>query len=65
MKRITINLSDDDWAKVQEKGTRVGRSVAELVRINVEDLITQPDDAIEQAADYVLKKNAELYKRLS
>jgi hypothetical protein len=39
--------------------------VEELVRMSVEELITQPDAAFERAADYILKKNAELYERLS
>jgi hypothetical protein len=39
--------------------------VEELVRTSIEELITRPDTAFEQMADYVLKKNAELYERLS
>jgi antitoxin FitA len=65
MNSITISLSDEDWAKLQEKANGVGISVEELVRTSVEELITRPDSAFEQAADYVLKKNAELYERLS
>jgi antitoxin FitA len=65
MNSITISLSDEDWAKLQEKANGVGISVEELVRTSVEELITQPDSAFEQAANYVLKKNAELYERLS
>jgi antitoxin FitA len=65
MNTITINLSDEEWSKLEEKVVRLDLSVEELVRMSVEELITQPDAAFERAADYILKKNAELYERLS
>ena len=65
MNTITINLSDEEWSKLAEKAARVGISVEELVRTRVEELITRPNPAFERAADYVLKKDAELYERLS
>jgi hypothetical protein len=65
MNTITINLSDEEWSKLAEKAARVGISVEELVRTSVEELITRPNAAFERAADYVLKKDAELYERLS
>jgi antitoxin FitA len=65
MNTITINLSDEEWSKLAEKAARVGISVEELVRTSVEELITRPNAAFERPADYVLKKDAELYERLS
>jgi len=37
----------------------------DLVRVSVEDMLTQPEEEFRKAAQYVLKKNAELYKRLA
>jgi hypothetical protein len=34
-------------------------------RRRVEQLLDHPDEQFRQAADYVLKKNAELYRRLA
>jgi hypothetical protein len=35
------------------------------VRVSIEELLSRPEDAFKQAAGYVLKKNAELYRRLA
>jgi antitoxin FitA len=65
MNTITINLSNEDWSKLKEKAARLDISVEEPVRTSVDELITWPDAAFEGSADYVLKKNTDLYKRLS
>ena len=43
----------------------LGVSPEDLVRVSVEELLAQPDDKFEQAVNYVLEKNAELYGRLA
>jgi len=35
------------------------------VRVGVEELLARPDDAFQRAVTEVLKKNAELYRRLA
>jgi DNA-directed RNA polymerase subunit L len=35
------------------------------VRISVEELLAQPEEAFQRALDYVLEKNEELYRRLA
>jgi len=35
------------------------------VRVSIEELLVRPDEEFEKAADYLLKKNAELYRRLA
>jgi hypothetical protein len=40
MNTITINLSDEEWSKLEEKAVRLDLSVEELVRMSVEELIT-------------------------
>lgn len=65
MTTITIELPSERLQKLQEMALKFGVSMEELVRISVEDMLTQPEEQFRKAAQYVLKKNAELYKRLS
>jgi antitoxin FitA len=36
-----------------------------LARAGVEELLARPEETYQRAIDYVLKKNAELYRRLA
>ncbi|ARV60258.1 DNA-binding protein [Nostocales cyanobacterium HT-58-2] len=65
MNTITIHIPDDRLVKLQETATRLGVSIEELVLMGVEQLLKQPEVSFQDAMDYVLKKNAELYKRLA
>lgn len=65
MTTITIALPDDRLEALKELSARLDVSPEELVRISVEELLAHPEESLEQAADYVLKKNAQLYKRLA
>jgi antitoxin FitA len=40
-------------------------SPEDLLRVNIEDWLARHQYEFTQAADYVLKKNAELYRRLA
>lgn len=62
---ITIELPSEHLQKLQEMSLKFGVSMEELVRVSVEDMLTQPEEQFRKAAQYVLKKNAELYKRLA
>lgn len=65
MRSITIQLPDEHLTRLQEIATRYGVAPEELARVSVEELIARPEEKFENAADYVLKKNAELYRRLA
>lgn len=65
MPNITIALPDDSLKKLRETAAEFNVSPEELVRASVEEMLTRPDDAFQRAMDYVLKKNADLYKRLA
>jgi hypothetical protein len=65
MNAITITLSEDRLAQLQEMATRFQISPEELVRVGVEELLAQPDDVFQRVVAAVLKKNAELYRRLA
>ena len=65
MTAITIPLSEDRLARLQELAGRIGISPEELARAGLEDWLAQPREVFRKAADYVLRKNAELYRRLA
>jgi len=65
MSTLTITLSEDRFAKLQEIADRFNIKAEELARVSIEELLTRPDEAFQRAADYILQKNAELYQRLA
>ena len=65
MSSITIALPDDLMQKLQKMAERHQVAPEELVRATVEDLVSAPTESFEEALEYVLAKNEELYKRLA
>jgi hypothetical protein len=65
MSSIIVNLTDEHLSKLKEMAGRLKVSPEDLARMSIEELIAQPEEDFERAADYVLKKNAELYRRLA
>ncbi len=65
MSTITIALPDDSIRELQRMADGLGRSVEDLAREGVESMIMARRDRFRSAADYVLDKNAELYRRLA
>lgn len=65
MTSLTIILPDDRMLKLQEVATRLRVTPEELARLSIEELLASPEQTFQQAVDYVLKKNAELYRRLA
>ena len=65
MNTITVTIPDDRLAKLQEVAARFKITPEELVRASIDDLLTRPEEAFQQVADYVLNKNLELYGRLA
>jgi predicted transcriptional regulator len=65
MATFTISLSDEEMRRLETLGKRESLLVEQIVRLAIHDLIGQPDDAFHATAKRVLKKNAELYRRLS
>lgn len=60
MQTITITLSDDRLAQLQELAIRFGAQPEDLVRVGAEELLTRPEDAFQRDVQYVLEKNADL-----
>jgi antitoxin FitA len=65
MNTLTITLSDDRLAKLREIAERFNIKPEDLARVSIEELLTRPEESFQQAADLVLHKNAELYRRLA
>jgi predicted transcriptional regulator len=65
MSTLTITRSDDRLAKLREIADRFQINTEDLARISIEELLTRPEESFQQAADYILNKNAELYRRLA
>jgi len=65
MSTLSITLSDDRLAKLREIASRFNIKPEDLARFSIEELLTRPDESFQKAADYILHKNAELYRRLA
>lgn len=65
MASITINISDEQLHKLQQLAQESQVSPEDLLQSGIEDWLATPKDEFKQAASYVLKKNAELYRRLA
>ncbi|MDQ2730326.1 MAG: DNA-binding protein [Armatimonadota bacterium] len=65
MPELTITLNEQSMQRLKFRATEAGVEPEELLRTHVEQwLASQPDD-FSGAAAYVLRKNAELYRRLA
>jgi hypothetical protein len=62
---IAIELSAHQAEALREAATRLQVPEAELAAAAVRDLLTQQSTGFEAAAQRVLEKNQELYRRLA
>ena len=65
MATITISLPADRLQQLREVATQYHVAPEDLVRASVEEMLARPEEEFKQAVDYVLNKNAELYRRLA
>ncbi len=65
MAQVTITLSSEELKHVEELGRREGLTVEQVIKLGIQDLISQPDEVFRTAAQRILQKNAELYRRLA
>jgi hypothetical protein len=62
---IPIELTAAQEARLRSQAQRLGVSPEVLARMAVADLLERPDPDFERAAQKVIEKNEELYRRLS
>lgn len=64
MKTLEIHIPDEIASRIEAAAQERGVSVDDLVRASIEEKLDR-DAAFDTAAEYVLARNAELYRRLS
>lgn len=64
MSTLTIPLDDARLEQLQQTAQQLGIAVEELVNRSIDDFLARRQQ-IRGATDYVLQKNAELYRRLA
>ena len=62
---LAIELPAAQAARLREEAARLGVPPADLARAAVADLLAAKDDDFRAAAERVIKKNDELYRRLA
>ena len=63
--RLNVQLDEQPFQRLQEAARRLNVSVNELAKAAINDLLAKPEPDFEQAASRILKKNAEVYRRLA
>lgn len=64
MASLTITLKEDQLDRLRKIADELGVSMEDMVQTTIDELLTRRE-RFQQAADYVLDKNAELYRRLA
>ena len=62
---IPVELTPAQEQRLKTEAQRLGLSAEDLARLAIEDLLDRPEPDFEEAAQHVLRKNRELYDRLS
>ena len=65
MTTITIALPEERVLQLEELAQQAGVAPEELLRASVDEWLSRNDLRFAQAADYVLSRNEELYRRLA
>ena len=65
MKTLEVQLPEQTASRLEEAAERLSVSPEELLLLSVEEKLAQLDAEFRESSDYVLKKNAALYRRLA
>jgi hypothetical protein len=65
MAEITISISEERLEQLRRIAIEVGTSAEDLARASLEGWLRQPREGFTEAAQRVLQKNPELYRRLA
>ncbi len=65
MNTITIAISDESLKRLRKLAKNASISPEEFARASLDEWLNHPRDDFEKATSYVMKKNADLYHRLS
>jgi hypothetical protein len=62
---IALDLSPAEEERLRARAKALGVTPEDLARAAVADMLANPDDDFRAAAEAILEKNAELYRRLA
>lgn len=65
MAEITVDIAEQRLATLRDLAAESGLSAEEFLRTCIDDWLVRREKDFAQTADYVLRKNAELYRRLA
>ncbi len=65
MKTLTIELSDETAGRLESLADQLGMSLEEVAQVSIDDQLKRLGQEYEEAAEEILSKNTELYRRLS
>lgn len=65
MNILELKLTEHTASKLQEAAERLSVSPEQLSTLSIEEKLAQLEDEFRRSAEYVLQKNADLYRRLS
>lgn len=63
--KFSVDLSENEAERLEATAKRLGVRPEELARAALSDLLDHSEADFEKASAHVLKKNRELYRRLS
>ncbi|HVP29288.1 MAG TPA: DNA-binding protein [Myxococcota bacterium] len=63
--KLAVELSEAQAQRLEEEAARLGVDPTELARAAIADLLSTGSDDFRAAAQKVLRKNEELYRRLA
>lgn len=65
MEVLTIHLENEQLAILEQKAKALNLTVEQLVAQQLKKLTQSREDRLEEISNYILNKNAELYRRLA
>ena len=65
MSTMTITLTAERRQDLEAVAQKHGVSPEDLVRAGIDELLSRPSDEFTSVVDAVLRKNADLYRRLA
>jgi len=65
MSTILVPLSEERLERLRELAIQLNLTPETLAGVGLESWLTRPHDDFASTVDYVMRKNAELYRRLA
>ncbi len=65
MEHLTISLPEEVATQLKDASKKIGIKPEDLMLVSLQEKLANLDSEFTDAMKYVLKKNAELYKRLA